>query len=329
MGQTASLLLALAGGLTIAVQARVTGALKVETGDSALAAAVTFGSGLVLMVGVCLATGRNRAAVVRMVTGARHGGFPPVFMFTGLLGAYAVFGQGATVDLIGVALFSLIFIGGQMVASAVLDSRGWVPSGRTGLGPARIIGILMAFGGVVLALSLKFSGSGLQSPVDLLLPVLIVFTGGLLQPAQMAMNGVVAAHVGRTEPIVLFNYLTGTLVLVLVSWPAIAAGGLARLPLAPEDWWHYTGGLLGSVVVMGGALLTRTIGSLLYTLGLVAGQVGGALLVDTLWPLPGTLVGWQTVMGGVMTVMALAVASGRARRGPSAPPPPSSAAAGA
>jgi hypothetical protein len=30
-------------------------------------------------------------------------------MFTGLLGAYAVFSQGASVDLIGVAVFSLVF----------------------------------------------------------------------------------------------------------------------------------------------------------------------------------------------------------------------------
>jgi len=123
------------------------------------------------------------------------------------------------------------------------------------------------------------------------------------------MNGVVGAAVGRPEPLVLFNYLTGTTALVLLAWPAIAAGGLAQLPLSPGDWWYYTGGLLGSVVVIGGALLTRTIGSLLYTLGLVAGQVGGALVMDMVCPPPGAVVGWQTMAGGTLTVLALVLAS--------------------
>jgi transporter family-2 protein len=325
VGKTSSLLLALAGGVAIAVQARVTGALKVQLGDAALAAAVTFCSGLVLMVFVNLATRTNRRGLVRMVSGAATGRFPAAFMLTGLLGAYAVFGQGATVDLIGVAIFSLVFIGGQMVASAVLDSAGWVPSGRTRLGAMRLAGIVLAFAGVLLALSVRLgagnSAAGQMSdtvttgsvPVlglaALVLPLLIVFTGGLVQPVQMAMNGVVGAAVGRPEPLVLFNYLTGTIALVLIAWPTIAAGGLARLPLSPGDWWFYTGGLLGSVVVIGGALLTRTIGSLLYTLGLVAGQVGGALSMDILVPTPGAMVGWQTVAGGVLTVLALVLAS--------------------
>lgn len=44
-----------------------------------------------------------------MVSGAVKGRYPAVCMFTGLLGAYAVFSQGASVDLIGVAVFSLVF----------------------------------------------------------------------------------------------------------------------------------------------------------------------------------------------------------------------------
>lgn len=81
------------------------------------------------------------------------------------------------------------------------------------------------------------------------------------------------------------------------------------LPLGPGDWWYYTGGVLGSLVVIGGALLTQTIGSLLSTLGLAADQVGGALVMVSLWPTPGVLVGWQTVTGGALTVLALVLAS--------------------
>lgn len=123
------------------------------------------------------------------------------------------------------------------------------------------------------------------------------------------MNGVVQSHVGRPEPLVLTNYLTGTLALVIFSIPAIANGALSRLPVGVGDWWYYTGGILGSIVVIGGAILTRTIGALLFTLGIVAGQLIGSLFLDLVWPVPGTMVVWQTVVGVIVTLMALVLAS--------------------
>ncbi len=153
------------------------------------------------------------------------------------------------------------------------------------------------------------TGMAMGALLALGLPLLLVLAGGLLQPPQMAMNAVMGAAVGRVEPLVLFNYLIGTLALLVVAAPQIAAGGLARLPWGPGDWWYYTGGLLGSVVVIGGALLTRTIGSLLFTLGLVAGQLAGSLVVDAVWPTRGAEVTWQVMTGAVITLLALVLAS--------------------
>lgn len=316
MSRALSLLLAVAGGVAIAVQARITGALRAELGDATLAASVTFGSGLVLMLLVNGLVPANRRGVVRMVRGAVRGRFPWIFVFSGLLGAFAVYGQAATVDLVGVALFSLVFIAGQMLSSTVLDTAGWVPSGPHRLGRRRVTGLLLALLGVALALSPRVSGGGaeLTGIVSLALPLALVLAGGLVQPVQMAMNGVVGAAVGRVEPLVLFNYLTGTIALLAVATPQIAAGGFQRLPLGPGDWWYYTGGLLGSVVVIGGALLTRTIGSLLFTLGLVAGQLAGSLVLDAAWPTRGAEVTWQVVTGAVVTLLALTLASGPSLR---------------
>ncbi|MGW9549949.1 DMT family transporter [Citricoccus zhacaiensis] len=322
MGRTLSLLLALAGGVAIAVQARITGALRTELGDASLAATVTFGSGLVLMLLVNGLVGANRRGVVQLVRGAATGRFPWVFVFSGLLGAFAVYGQAVTVDLVGVALFSLVFISGQMLSSTLMDTLGWVPAGRHRLGLRRAVGVLAGLAGVGLALSPRLfgggfggglGGAGVAPGTELLLalglPLLIVLAGGLLQPPQMAMNAVMGAAVGRIEPLVLFNYLIGTMALLAVAAPQIAAGGLARLPWGPGDWWYYTGGLLGSVVVIGGALLTRTIGSLLFTLGLVAGQLAGSLVVDAVWPTRGAEVTWQVMTGAIVTLLALVLAS--------------------
>ncbi|VXB72353.1 DMT family transporter [Citricoccus sp. K5] len=319
MGRTLSLLLALAGGVAIAVQARITGALRTELGDASLAATVTFGSGLALMLLVNGLVRANRRGVVQLVRGAATGRFPWVFAFSGLLGAFAVYGQAVTVDLVGVALFSLVFISGQMLSSTLMDTLGWVPSGRHRLSLRRSVGVLAGLAGVGLALSPRLfgggfgGGAGAAPGAELLLalglPLLLVLAGGLLQPPQMAMNAVMGAAVGRVEPLVLFNYLIGTLALLVVAAPQIAAGGLARLPWGPGDWWYYTGGLLGSVVVIGGALLTRTIGSLLFTLGLVAGQLAGSLVVDAVWPTRGAEVTWQVMTGAVITLLALVLAS--------------------
>ncbi|MEV4902768.1 DMT family transporter [Citricoccus sp. NPDC055426] len=330
MSKALSLLLALAGGVAIAVQARITGALRTELGDPTLAASVTFGSGLVLMLVVNGLVPANRRGVVRLVRGAVTGRFPWFFALSGLLGAFAVYGQAVTVDLVGVALFSLMFIGGQMLSSTVLDTAGWVPSGRQRLGRRRLAGLMLGLAGVSLAVSPRLLGGGPghdggaepAALVTLALPLVLVLAGGLLQPPQMAMNGVVGAAVGRVEPIVLFNYLTGTLALLAVAAPQIAAGGFQHLPMGPGDWWYYTGGLLGSVVVVGGAILTRTIGAMLFTLGLVAGQLAGSLVLDTAWPTPGAEVTWPVVSGAVITLLALMLASATAlrsgllRRGP-------------
>lgn len=322
MNKTLSLLLALAGGVAIAVQARITGALRTELGDATLAASVTFGSGLVLMVLVNGLVPANRRGVARLVRGAVTGRFPWVFAFSGLLGAFAVYGQAVTVGLVGVALFSLTFIGGQMLSSTVLDTVGWVPSGRQRLGRRRLAGLVLGLVGVGLAVSPRLLGGGLGPDggaepavlAGLALPLALVLAGGLLQPPQMAMNGVLGAAVGRVEPIVLFNYLTGTVALLAVAAPQIAAGGFRQLPLAPGDWWYYTGGLLGSVVVIGGAILTRTIGAMLFTLGLVAGQLAGSLAVDAVWPTSGAAVTWPVVSGAVITLLALMLASATALR---------------
>ncbi|MGM7671347.1 DMT family transporter [Microbacterium sp. A93] len=316
MNRTLSLLLALAGGVAIAVQARITGALRTELGDPTLAASVTFGSGLVLMLVVNGLIPANRRGVVRLVRGAMTGRFPWVFALSGLLGAFAVYGQAVTVDLVGVALFSLMFIGGQMLSSTVLDTMGWVPSGRQRLGRRRLAGLVLGLAGVGLAVSPRLLGGDVDSSAlaVLALPLVLVLAGGLLQPPQMAMNGVIGAAVGRVEPIVLFNYLTGTLALLAVAAPRIAAGGFHGLPLEPGDWWYYTGGLLGSVVVIGGAILTRTIGAMLFTLGLVAGQLAGSLVLDTAWPTPGAEVTWPVVTGAVITLLALMLASATALR---------------
>ena len=315
MNKMVSILLACAGGAAIAVQARITGALRVQVGDGALAAAITFGTGLLLMLIVTLSTRANRKSLGELFTGVVQGRIPIFLLLSGLSGAYAVYGQGITVNLLGVAVFSLTFIAGQLIASITLDLRGWVPAGRKSMTRGRTGGTIVAITGIVLAIAPRLFAEGEPRSATVIDPVifagiLMVFSAGLLQPGQMAMNGIIGAAISRPEPVALVNYIVGTSMLLILAWPAITHGGLTRLPADWENLWLYGGGLLGSIVVIGGTLLTRTIGSLTFTLGIVAGQICCSLIIDAFWPVPGSVVNWVTVAGGTLTMLAITLASG-------------------
>jgi transporter family-2 protein len=60
--------------------------------------------------------------------------------------------------------------------------------------------------------------------------------------------------------------------------------------------------------------VVRYTGVLLLGLGMIAGQVIGALLVDTIVPASSGRPGWNTVLGAALTLVAVAVAVRPARR---------------
>jgi uncharacterized membrane protein YdcZ (DUF606 family) len=96
----------------------------------------------------------------------------------------------------------------------------------------------------------------------------------------------------------------------------IATGGRA-----PEGWSApaplWIGGALGAFAVLVGAWTVASLGVLRLTLAVVAGQTCGALVVDLLAPRPTGLVGAGTVLGAVLTVLAVLV-SGWGQRDPAA-----------
>jgi transporter family-2 protein len=71
---------------------------------------------------------------------------------------------------------------------------------------------------------------------------------------------------------------------------------------------------VGIVFIAMGAAVVRYTGVLLLGLGMIAGQVTGALLVDVVVPGPAGRPGWNTVTGAVLTLIAVAVAIVPARR---------------
>lgn len=304
-----ALVCAMVCGAGVALQSRINGELGRRLDDGFTAAAISFGSGLViLLVGMAVAPA-GRRGLGRVVAALRGGGLRWWYICGGAAGAFLVLSQGLTAALLGVALFTVSVVAGQTVSGLVLDRIGLGPGGRRPLTPARVAGAVIALLAVTWAVSAQFGGS---VPVWMMLLPLIA---GLGMGWQQAVNGQVRVVAESALTATFINFLVGTVVLValmLVHW---ALAGLPE-PL-PAEPWLYVGGAIGCVFIAGASLLVRVTGVLLLGLATVAGQLLTALLLDLLAPTSSAPVPFSTIGGTLLAIVAVGVASirWRSRRG--------------
>jgi transporter family-2 protein len=307
----AGLPLAVGAGLAIPAQGRINGALGVRLNDGIAASVVSFSTGLVLMVLISLVLPQGRAGLAKIVPAVRNRAFPPVYVLAGGIGALFVFAQTFTVGLLGVALFTVATVTGQTMSGLLVDRTGIGPAGKKPVTGIRILGCILTIAAVGWAVSPRFaapaSSGGAGGPETLLLPLLLPVLAGLLMSFQQAMNGTATVHYGTPIAATLVNFVAGTLVLWTVWGIKVAVAGPGS-PL-PGEWWYYIGGPMGCIFIGLGALLVRSLGVLVTGLGMIAGQLLGSLGLDLLVPVPGTIVAPATVLGTVLTLAAIILAT--------------------
>ena len=111
----------------------------------------------------------------------------------------------------------------------------------------------------------------------------------------------------------LLNFAVGTSCLLLLLLVSLAVrGDLAGLPGRPEDWWLYTGGLMGVVFISGAALLVKVHGVLVLGLCTVAGQVVASLVIQGV---AGEHLDLTTVLGGLVALVGVGIGAWASRRG--------------
>lgn len=307
---------AVLSGTGVALQSRINGQLGAELGDGFAAAFLSFSSGLVLLaIGMLLAPAARRG-VRRVVAAVRSREIPWWFLVGGASGAFFVLIQSLVIGVIGVALFTVGVVGGQLVSSLLIDRRGFgtMPAQRLTL--TRAIGALVAIVGVVLAVS------G-QVRADVPLWMLIApFAVGLAVGFQQAANGQVRAVAGSPLAATFGNFLVGTVLLtVALGIHLIGTPWPATFPASPV---LYLGGVVGIVFIWIQVIIVRTIGVLLLGLGLLSGQLAAAVLFDVLLPVEGHTFAFTSLLGAAITLVAVVVAALPARRGtPSAEQAPS------
>ncbi len=273
------LLGAVSVGVLTAVQARINGQLGVRLDHAMTAAVISFGSGLLLITLVCLATPSGRRGLRALGRGLGARDIPWWMLIGGAGGAFTVATQSIAVGIVGVSLFTVGLVAGQAVGGLVLDRVGYGPAGVVPITVPRLVGGVLALVSVTVMLA---AGDGISEiPIWMLaLPLLV----GVALSWQQATNGRLRARLGTPLAATFVNFVVGTTLLGAAAVVVTLVDGPPR-PL-PADPWLYAGGALGvAYIVMSAALVART-GVLLFGLGAVSGQLVASLVLDAVWPAP-------------------------------------------
>lgn len=297
--------LAIVAGAAMPVQSRVNGALGTRLDDGLAAALVSFSVGLVVMILISVLLPRGRAGAAQLLPALRERRFPRYYVLAGAIGGYFVLSQTLTVAVLGVAVFTVAAVAGQTLTGLVVDRLGIGPAGKKALTVMRVVGAVLTIAAVAWAVSPKLAGTSGAS--DLLLPVLLPLTAGMLMSFQQAMNGTTGMHYGTPITATLVNFIAGTAVLGFMWLVKVAVSGVGQ-PL-PGEWYLYLGGPMGCVFIGLSALLVRSLGVLLTSLGMIGGQLIGSLLLDIFLPAPGSVVVAATVLGTLLTLAAIVLAT--------------------
>lgn len=288
------------GGLT-ALQSRINGELAGAIGDPHTAAAISFGSGLVILF-VTLAVWRpGRRGLGRIVDAVRGGHLAWWMALGGLAGAWFVTTQGLSASVVGVALFTIAIVAGQTIGGVLFDLVGLGPGGRRPLTVPRALGAVLALAAIVWAVSAQVARD-----VPFLLMVLPL-VAGVGAAWQQAINGRVRSVARSALTATVVNFAVGTAALVVVMVAHAASVGWPTS--MPSDWWLYAGGALGCVFIAAQAVLVRITGVLVLALCGVAGQLATALALDLLAPTSGRGVDASTVGGTALALVAVVIAS--------------------
>ncbi|WP_223178740.1 DMT family transporter [Streptomyces boluensis] len=301
------LLLAVFSGALISLQARINGQLAAELGDGTAAAVLSFGSGLlVLSVGLALTRGA-RQGLGRLVRDVRAGRLKWWQLLGGFGGATFVLAQGLAVGALGVALFTVAMVAGQVGGGLLVDARGLGPAGPQRPTVRRAVGAVLLLVAVGVSMADRL-GAGFPY-LMLVLPLI----AGICVSWQQGVNGHVRLSSGSAYTGTYVNFLTGTAALGLVFvGHAVAAGVPAGLP---GDPYLYLGGLVGIAFISVAVATVQKLGVLLLGLCTITGQLLGSIALDVFLPHGDAAVSAFTVGGAALALAAVALAAVSGSRG--------------
>ena len=287
-------------------QARVNGELGAVLDNAIVAALVSFGSGLtILLIGLAFFEPARKAylSVPNLIRTKQLHWWQ---IIGGTAGALFVIGQGFVVPVVGVAIFVIAVVAGQTCASLLVDKYGLGPAGPKAITWLRIFSAGLAVVGVAIAVIGRSHTGTFNLPM-----VIYMFVVGALTSAQHALNGRVAQETKQPWATTTLNFTVGftALTLMFVIYNLLTN---VAIPIPPAPWERpllWTGGAIGIVFIVSAVVLVRSLGVLVFALVSVVGQLLGAVLLDVFFPTPGNTVTAQVLFGVAITVVAVVIAA--------------------
>jgi transporter family-2 protein len=293
-----SITLAFIAGVAATLQAGISGQLAKELNDGIMAALVS-NIGGTIFTALFLLNPNVRKQAKKLFKAVISGNFAKWQLLGGVAGAVYISTASSTVSIIGTGLFTVVLVASQNVSGIIVDKFGFSSGAKRKITPKRALAVVIGIVAVLLSVS-EFEGKILW------LPILAVVIAGFAVTIQFALNGrVTKASNSQVSafinfPMSMFAVLTVLIVMNLFgknwnSWP--------------DQWWLYSAGFLGAVVVFLAAATIRTLGVLLFGLASVAGQLITSIALDVILPNANINVGWALISGAGLMLLAVYLAS--------------------
>lgn len=297
-------------GVLVATQSRINGGLSGELGNGYVTAAVSFGLGFIVIAIAFLCSPRARKGLTLLKSEVRRGRLPYWALTGGVFGSIFVLSQGLVATMLGLALFAVGIVAGQVLGGLIFDRFGLGPGGVVPLTTFRVLGTVLAIAAVAFSVFADiFSEAGHGSTVWLIVVPLLVGVGVSF---QSTVNGLVRSAAQSAMTATFLNFLVGTSILVVAAAISVAINGWPET--WPTEFWHYIGGPIGVVFIAMAALLVRTAGVLLLSMSNVAGQLVASVVFEAAFPLAGGVT-LPALLAATVALLAVAVAAqpGRAK----------------
>jgi transporter family-2 protein len=285
-------------GIAATLQASISGQLAHELNDGIMAALIS-NIGGAICTGLFLFNPEVRKKGKQLFEAVISGKFAKWQLLGGAAGGVYISTASSTVSIIGTGLFTVVLVASQNVSGIVVDKFGFSSGTKKKITFRRLIAVLVGIAAVLLSVS-DFKGEILW------IPIAAVVVAGLAVTVQFALNGRVT-NASNSQVSTFINF---PMSMIAVSIALLVMNLFGKnWPTWPSQWWLYSAGLLGAVVVFLAAATIRTLGVLLFGLASVAGQLITSIALDVILPNANINVGWALISGAGLMLLAVYLAS--------------------
>ena len=293
-----SITLAFIAGVAATLQAGISGQLAKELNDGIMAALVS-NIGGTIFTALFLLNPNVRKQAKKLFKAVVSGNFAKWQLLGGVAGAVYISTASSTVSIIGTGLFTVVLVASQNVSGIIVDKFGFSSGSKRKITPKRALAVIFGIVAVLLSVS-EFEGKILW------LPIFAVVIAGLAVTIQFALNGrVTKASNSQVSAFINFPMSMFAVLITLIVMNLFGKNWNSW----PDQWWLYSAGFLGAVVVFLAAATIRTLGVLLFGLASVAGQLITSIALDVILPNANINVGWALISGAGLMLLAVYLAS--------------------